>query len=248
MKRLILGFGLLIAAAGCDPMFGEKCSDDPGANHFAVNPQTGACWQFASSCDVPSGWAACSGPSTVTCSGDPDCASGSYCVNSTCVIGGASCMTDGDCKLTEHCDGMHTPRKTPVPPPGLDTSGVCLPNDSCSSDSDCPTGLWCDKGSGTGTGDRTSAGVCSRGTPPTTAVCVSNGDCGSGQICPAQYGGCSPPTPPGGGGLVACPSVCEPTCNNDGDCATGYHCNNTTVCGHGNTDVPVACQGWCVLP
>ena len=40
---------LLVAmmVAGCNLPFGQDCTDDPTANHFALNPATGECWEFA---------------------------------------------------------------------------------------------------------------------------------------------------------------------------------------------------------
>ncbi len=266
MKRALLL--MTVVLAGCDPLFGESCMDDPNANHFALNPQNGACWEFASSCDVPSSWQPCGASCTTSsdcaagqtcasgtcvgqmCSADPDCPASSYCVNGTCVLGSGSCGSDDDCALTDHCDTTHTPRKTPAGGSDIAVRGICLPNAACNTDSDCMAGQWCD----TGAGDRTSGGVCSRGVRPAGSPCVSNGDCGSGQICPAQYGGCSPP-PSGGGVPAQCTSDCEPTCTMDADCATGLHCNNNVVCGVGNPKptaprsselVPVQCQGWCL--
>lgn len=267
MKRALLL--CVVVLAGCDPIFGESCQDDPNANHFAVNPSNGACCEFASSCDVPSAWQRCGGGCDTgadcqsgelcesgmcvvhMCSADPDCPSSSYCVNGSCIAGSGSCGTDDECALTEHCDFSHVPRKTPCCD-GSDIAnrGVCLPNASCSTDGDCMSGTWCD----TGAGNRTAGGLCSRGVRPVGAACLSNGDCGSGQICPAQYGGCSPPSS-GGGVPAECTSDCEPTCVSDSDCAAGLHCNNTTICGIGNPKpitprssalVPVQCQGWCL--
>lgn len=93
--------------------------------------------------------------------------------------------------------------------------------------------------------------------PAPLPECTSNFDCAVGEVCPAQYGGCSTAAglPPDDG--LSCPSYCEPPCLGDGDCAMGTVCNAAQVCGQGNpggdagpppNDQPQPCVGWCVVP
>lgn len=278
MKTSLLA--ALFVVAGCNVPFGETCTDDPLADHFALNPATGECWEFASSCDVPDDWASCgSGCNTpddcaagetcqagecvpvVACAGDPDCPTGQICLEGVCQLPGPECFSDDDCALTEHCDYNHTPTPGPGPQPGpvprppgdsdaLYAQGYCVNNDRCSSTVPCVDPLWCDFSAGGGSGDCDPTapgcgggeGLCSRGTPD--RECFSDVECLTGEICPAQYGGCSAEM-----GGITCPSYCETICYDDTYCTAEFRCNNNEICATPSPSpgVPLPCAGWCVL-
>lgn len=231
-----------VAAASCNPvqlLGGDACEDDPKANHFALNPATGECWEFASSCDVPAEWAPCGGG----CKADSDCMEGEGCVKGRCEARGQACASDDECPLTQRCE-----------------AGACVDNAPCAGDADCPMGQWCDLDPDDGRdGDPTApggeaplVGLCSRG-ERSERTCATNVECASGELCPAQYGMCSPTStssPPDG---LVCPSYCERGCREDAQCAPTERCNAHEVCGQPNpkpgaprTAVPLPCAGWCV--
>src|SRR5437867_3224244 len=133
MKSLVCVAAALSALAGC-VHFGDSCSDDPGANHYAVNPATGQCWQFQSSCDVPSGWAACGSPQ---CQKDSDCIAGTGCIRGACTAVGLACTTDDDCALTQYCQLPGAAPEVPV-----QAAGMCENNPPCNQTTDCPMGQW----------------------------------------------------------------------------------------------------------
>lgn len=248
MARHALSLSLLLAAAGCDGVelfAADSCRDDPEASHFAINPATDECWEFASSCDVPPEWAACGGG----CTADSDCREGEGCIEARCEPRGAACAGDEECPLTQHCDAA---------------AGACVDNAPCSYDADCAMGQWCDLDPDLGTdcdpsvpgcGEAPLVGLCSRGDKPPVdptdpATCAWDAECPTEHLCPAQYGLCSEETPDG----FVCPSYCEPICVDPPrdpsmpECAEGYRCNAAEVCAGWRTNPPgiAQCVGWCV--
>ena len=81
--------------------------------------------------------------------------------------------------------------------------------------------------------------------------CQATSDCGALELCPAQYGGCSPGDPDDPN-PVNCPSFCEKACVSDMDCAdpATLRCNAADVCAVSSNDAMgnpgLACSGWCV--
>lgn len=239
MRGLILIGFLCGACGGFVP--DDDCVDDPAANHHAINPATGECWEFASSCDVPPDWMPC-GDQT-QCDEERACPPNSICVEGRCEPVGTGCTSDADCPVTEHCDFSGTGGVGEAP-----ISGTCTPNAACASDSDCPDGQFCDFPSGDcdpsvpGCGGL-SAGICTRGTGP-GGTCMTNTDCGGLEICPIQWGGTT--------------DVCEASCMDSSVCAADEYCNSFEVCAQPNPGdspgptpsdpaepVPPACWGWC---
>jgi hypothetical protein len=242
MRLTPLSFVILVAAAlasACGSYFGdEACTDDPFANHAAINPATGDCWEFESSCDVPAGWMPCGTP--IECDAERACPPDRICSDGVCVPVASGCTSDEDCAWTQHCDT--TGMGAPTPPDIQERVGVCVDNAACLSDGECPAGQWCDF---TVSGDCdpsvpgcgiAKSGICSRGPRPDGA-CGATGECPVGEVCLADHGG---------------PNVCEPVCLDDTICAADEYCNAGEVCvtpspGTPPEDiaVPPACYGWC---
>jgi hypothetical protein len=216
----------LVLGAGCDLRgfgAGEDCADDPEANHHALNPSTGECWEFASSCDVPTEWASCEAPPE--CGPDAECPPTHTCVEGACVPVMTECGLDEECLPTQYCD----------------PSGHCVDNAPCLFDGECPMDQWCSNGAGDC--DPTlpdcgapQEGLCSRG--PRPSECAIAADCSFGEVCTAEAG---------------IGTQCEPVCYDDTTCAPEQLCNASTVClvasgGKRDYDVPglYLCGGWCV--
>src|SRR5688572_29472554 len=111
-KTILLSIVCLASLPACDTFLGEECFDEPEANHHAINPATGACWEFASSCDVPSGWEPCNQP--IECDAENACPPDRLCVDGECVLVSEACVTDDDCPLSQHCE---LPGGAPSAPP-----------------------------------------------------------------------------------------------------------------------------------
>jgi hypothetical protein len=179
---------------------------------FAQDPATGTCQPFPSACAVPVEWAACGGSDA------------------------PSCVNDLDCATTEHCSPPDDPALAPA----------CVANDLCVDGSDCASGVCdlsaphqCEPGD-TACEDK---GLCQ--TPPSTdpmaMACVTRQDCADGQVCPAEFGGCSVELDDG-----SCPSTCEQACTGADDvCAPGTHCNIADFCA-GPMGYIEGCAGFCV--
>jgi hypothetical protein len=252
----------LVAVAGCN--LPALCEDDPSANHFAIDPATGACWEFTSSCDVPADWDPCgsaectadddcepdevcaNGWCTFTCLEDADCVSPDVCVNGACQPAGPPCYSDGDCAWTEYCRYTRGAPDAEAP-----IGGTCTPNANCTLDTECADGQWCDFTPGSNDCDPSvpgcgvSQGVCSREPrDPDRLLCHFTADCKDFQVCPAEYGVCIPD------GGITCTSVCEDVCLTDEECPSAeFRCNNDMFCvtpNSGGVPVPPVCYGWCV--
>jgi hypothetical protein len=223
------------------------CAGADRAERFAIDPATGVCYEFASACDVPADWPPCGpgAPPPPACAADSECGGEMGCKDGACVMRGTTCTTDAECPLTQHCE----------PTGAAPGTSKCTDNAPCDTAAPCPAPMWCDLDPSAGPAcmpgqpgcDGAPRGLCSRGERPATMECVSNADCAVGALCPAQYGGCSTNTPSGN---MVCPSYCEAGCLGDGDCASGFTCNASAVCGQpngsgGGDGVPFPCYGWC---
>ncbi len=231
-RGLALLFVTLTSACGG---FGSgTCEDDPGGRHHAVNPATGECWEFASSCDVPAEWASCGGEPE--CDETRACPADRICQEGICVPVGGACASDLDCPDTQHCEWA-----SPSPDPSnIAVAGTCVDNLPCFDDSNCPIDQWCDTTVAPDC-DPTLPdcgiaypGLCSRG--PRPGVCAVDADCEIGSFCLAPITG---------------EPVCEKGCAGDvNECASDEYC--TTVDGYclsppsnGGAPVPTVCYGWC---
>jgi hypothetical protein len=162
------------------------------------------------------------------------------------------CAGDAECSATQRCEELPDDGDAATP------ARACVDNGGCVGQEDCPAATICDATQPFG--DDPSKGTCVQApAPPSMGECQATSECGQGEICPAQYGGCSEGgEPPGGGGggggggadggvTLPCTSECEPACVVDADCGdvvtSGLRCNAAEVCGQGNG---VACAGWCV--
>jgi hypothetical protein len=216
MKSLGLASAVFsLLAAACGDFGAGTCTDDPGGRHHALNPATGECWEFASSCDVPAEWASCGGDpecdDTHACPPDRTCQAG------VCVLVGTGCTSDLDCPNTQHCEFPPTPAPGA---PDIAIEGTCVDNATCTDDTQCPDGQWCDWTAGdcdpTAPDCGIAAGLCTRA--PRPGMCNSANDCMTGEVCTSDWTG----MPPG---------TCEISCYDDTTCAApGTHCNAAEVC------------------
>lgn len=146
----------------------------------------------------------------------------------------AMCNVDADCQATEYCQSQETTDVTQTP-------GVCKPFAPCAADDGCTSAQHCDLAA-----QKCASGP-SMGTLPPAPSCASNAACMIGEICPAQFGQCSPSA-----NAAGCPSSCEIACVNDTTCTPDRpHCNATELCATANRDpsmtgAPNQCSGWCV--
>jgi hypothetical protein len=129
----------------------------------------------------------------------------------------------------------------------------------CTKDSDCPSGEQCQL-TQTATDATIAPGMCTPNgafapdggmtfpPPNVNAGCASNASCQVGEICPAQFGRCSPDRTPQAG--LICPSQCETACFDDTTCAATERCNAIDLCAMANVPMdsadPTRCAGWCV--
>jgi hypothetical protein len=156
---------LLLLLAGCDSFpDADDCQDDPAGRHHGINPATGACWEFDSSCDVPAAWADCEDEppppdaAEVPDGGGSEPDAGGPLPDAAMCTGGAYCVYDSECPAGQYCDGGF--------------GGV--PCDPSSPGCDIPV--------------PPPPGICTCGTRPGTS-CSKTTDCGIGELCPAEYGG-----------------------------------------------------------
>lgn len=163
-----------------------------------------------------------------------------------------SCVDDGDCEVTERCDGE-----------------VCLPIGDCDADSDCPTTAACIAGVCTDNGDCTADDDCDGSQSCVDGDCVRNDDCSADVDCPADQrcvegvclrrpacladdecafdercdlsndggtcvviGGCLDVDDCGAAPGVAClDGVCtRAPCGRDSECDDGQFCNGAETC------------------
>lgn len=229
MLRTGLALALVTLAAACGDFSAGSCVDDPGGRHHAVNPATGECWEFASSCDVPAEWDSCGGEPE--CDETRTCPPDRVCTGGVCVPVGAGCTSDADCPDTQHCE-FASPSPEPTPP-DIAESGICVDNNSCTDDSQCPLDQWCDWG----TPDcdpnlpdcGIAAGTCSRG--PRPGECRTWADCPADHHCLAEWGGAP---------------VCQPVCYGDAQCTGGEYCTIADgVCLPPPGSADTVCTGWC---
>lgn len=142
------------------------------------------------------------------------------------------CASNADCSAPDHCRLHEADIASPA-------DGVCT--DACTADAECLSTQHCDPIS-----DLCVDGPA--GTPPPGDVdCTGNASCTIGEVCPAQFGGCSPNEPSSG---TLCPSTCEAACVDDSGCAAADRCNAADVCATPAYDdaeqPPPGCFGWCV--
>ena len=150
-----------------------------------------------------------------------------------------ACAGDLECAADQHCADQPDDNDPATP------ARACVANGSCQEAGDCEMGFACDPAMPFG-GDP-SMGTCVQmsAPPPEQGGCLSTSECGAGEICPAQYGGCSQGADdPDAGMGPLCPSKCELACVEDTACGDGRRCNVAEVCGPANGGPD--CAGWCV--
>jgi hypothetical protein len=121
-----------------------------------------------------------------------------------------ACLANSDCKspATPVCVN-HICAAAP-------TGGTAGVGEICTADSDCLTGLVCDKGK------------CDVSQVAAGAACKEDDDCGTGLIC--QNGACAPGVRPDGG-----PTGTGAACMTDADCGVGVDCLNGFCAAAGST-------------
>jgi hypothetical protein len=143
-----------------------------------------------------------------------------------------ACTGDPECAADQHCADQPDDGDPSTP------ARACVANGSCQGADDCGTGFACDP----------ALGMCVQAggpAPPDQPGCLSTSECAAGEICPAQYGGCSEGLDdPDAGMAPPCPSQCEVACVEDKPCGDGRRCNAAEVCGTANGGPD--CVGWCV--
>ncbi len=205
---------------------------------------------------------ACSGASCgTTCSGDPQCAVGSYCAGSACVTKmaqGAACLAANECASGQCVDGVCCDvacagkcTACSAAKKGKGVDGVCEaivdgndPDDECAGDA-CVSGTFnrqvCD-GAGACRAMATSCGTfgCNAAGTACANSCASDVDCGVGAFCDAAST-CQPKLPSG----HACARRAE--CAGSAFCVDGVCCETActrsceacNVAGREGTCVPV---------
>lgn len=151
------------------------------------------------------------------------------CGGGTCTAGacGGLCLADADCGTGARCQ----------PVPFYGTLGICV--ETCSVDTDC------NRFSGESGGIGCNMGVCGAKVfplPPNVVgnACTMRTDCGGSAECATTVGtparaapggycslqGCASNDQCGGGACIGVPGVsrCYKGCSADGDCRTGYSC------------------------
>lgn len=133
------------------------------------------------------------------CTMDSHCGSGEICMGGVCTPGDRSCRTHGDCAVGSYCDA---------------TSDRCSPSGTCTADSSCTGGFWCD-----------FRGTC---VPHDPGQCRSAADCASSQLCieglcrdvsaTCQFDRECPP------GTACLNNECSTICGGAGDCLPGDSC------------------------
>jgi hypothetical protein len=178
---------VLLLVAACDSFpSADDCEDNPAGRHHGINPATGACWEFDSSCDVPAGWAECEGDPGPDASvppadggGEPPPDGGMPPADGPMCTGGAYCIYDSECPDGQWCNGgipgvpcdPSSPAcDVPAPPAGICTCGT-RPGDSCSKTIECGLGELCPAEYG-------GPGMCE-------TACFGDFDCASGERCNA---------------------------------------------------------------
>ena len=148
MRALFASSVLLIALVGaCGSLSRDDCEEDPSARHHAMNPTTGECWEFYSSCNVPSDWPDCDpleptpdAPVTPTPDASPEEADGGVRPDAG---PSTECFTTADCSTGEICPaefGFCSFSFVPDPVPPACTSPC---ETACYSDFDCAVGTRC---------------------------------------------------------------------------------------------------------
>jgi hypothetical protein len=189
---------------------------------YRRDPVSGRCVSFASLCDVPAEWVACT----------------PY----------VPCVGDADCTVLEHCATTATPHDPDVPDRACAANAACAQTDDCATGESCtpdPAGA----GAGTCMRAEVDGGAPA---PPSLPTCQATSECGPLAVCPAQYGGCSPGDPADMGGVDCpshCEKACvaDTDC---ADPAT-WRCNAADVCATSSNDAMgnpgLTCAGWCVV-
>ncbi|MFN2548166.1 MAG: OmpA family protein, partial [Myxococcales bacterium] len=247
--------GVCTAVSGAPHGSRQACASDgsacggscDGSNVMACDYPTSQCQGASCSAGVETLAASCSGGScpaaqtqgcgaygcgatacNTTCTGDGDCAAGSYCSSGQCLdklADGAACTDSSRCTSGHCADGFCCNQACNGQCEACDVSGsvgTCVDvagaphgtRPACASDGSVCGGS-CDGTSATACGYRTSAcrgASCSSGVATLGASCDGNGR------CPApQTQACAP---------FSCgPTACNGDCAVDGDCTAGQWCS-----------------------
>ncbi len=174
-----------VSARRCvDPAEGGECSsdDDCGITDLCTATLPGD----AADCLV-----------SVDCAnGEPDAGCDEACYGHC--VSRPSCVDDGDCEVTERCDGQ-----------------VCLAIGDCDADSDCPATATCIAGVCTDNGDCATDDDCSGSQSCVEGDCVRNDDCSADAECPADQR------------CVEGVCLRRPSCLTDDECAFDERCDVT---------------------
>jgi hypothetical protein len=207
---------------------------------------------------------AASGPPVQPCSSQEQCAAPQVCIQLPGSITGhcgPPCQSDGDCPLwltcaAGVCSGCST---CPARQSCLPVTSLYVPPPTCTSNSDCAPGMYCDLIPPTG-GSCTFYVACLPCVGSGCPRCVANSDCDNGQVCiggscanctsDSQCGPnarCTMPDGPctctagsdcaageacsstGQPGLGLGVGICAPACKSNNDCYNGYVCGTGSV-------------------
>ena len=172
-----------VSARRCvDPVDGGECStdDDCGITDLCTATLPGD----AADCLV-----------SVDCAnGEPDAGCDEACYGHC--VSRPSCVDDGDCEVTERCDGQ-----------------VCLAIGDCDADSDCPSTATCIAGVCTDNGDCATDDDCSGSQSCVEGDCVRNDDCSADAECPTDQR------------CVEGVCLRRPSCLTDDECAFDERCD-----------------------
>ena len=172
-----------VSARRCvDPAEGGECStdDDCGITDLCTATLPGDVADCLVSIDCANG--------------EPDAGCDEACYGHC--VSRPSCVDDGDCEVTERCDGQ-----------------VCLAIGDCDADSDCPTTATCIAGVCTDNGDCATDDDCSGSQSCVEGDCVRNDDCSADAECPADQR------------CVEGVCLRRPSCLTDDECAFDERCD-----------------------
>jgi hypothetical protein len=130
-------------------------------------------------------------------------------------------------------------------PAGWTACQPCTDHLECGAEQHCEVQQPDEDFSTPSSGGRCEPGAPAGTPPPSDTFCSSNATCATGEVCPAEFGGCSYQPD---AALDECPSACEPSCAVDDDCGPDLVCNAPDICAMAVDQRDDACRGWCVPP